>query len=379
MKALIILALVVLISYSTQDDGIPSLSLSSNYQCPDDKIKLGDDVCAITSSQHGSANTDYITYIKKKSCGKNKWCIPAASNYNKDTDENVVTGGDGEDVIFNCQKRVRLLKIDKKCNYNAECYTGFCNNNHKCAPYGDYECAYNRNCGPDKFCDFSSGKGKCKAFIQESKDCSNAPFGCAPGFGCYTKDSTTYTCQKYFSLDKGVTTNDKIFCKSGFSTGTCAEIVEVASDCKLTYNDGGSANKEIPATSNGDTYDGNKFCYIKSGYKDLVSDLVKRYNKIKLDKLLDKENCDYGYEDDDSDPTDYSDSKFHFLCDKKFAELYSVYTNYMSLLYHSLIKENGEKNKDKKCEYEFWRTVTVSSSYVNVYLGFAFALLGLLL
>ena len=367
MKAIITLALVVLILYSTQDR-IPPLSLRNSFECPDDKIKLGDDVCAITSSQHGSANTDYITYIKKKSCGKNKWCVEAAENYNKDTDTNVVTNGDSDDIIFNCQKRVKLLKIDKKCNYNAECYTGFCNNNHKCAAYGDAECKYDRNCGPDKFCDFSSGTGKCTAFIQESKDCSKSYGGCAPGLGCNIKDSTTYTCQKYFSLEKGVDTNNQIFCKSGYTIGnTCVEIVGVDNDCKLTYNDG--TDHEIPY---GVTRDGNKYCYIKSGFKDLVSDIIKRYNKIKLDKILDKENCDYGYEDDDSSPS------FHYLCDKKFAELYSLYSDYTALLYRGFIKENGEKNKDKKCEYEFWRSVTVSSSYVNVYLGFAFALLGLL-
>ena len=94
----------------------------------------------------------------------------------------------------------------------------------------------------------------------------------------------------------------------------------------------------------------------------MVDELVKRYNKIKLDKILEKEDCDYS----------------SYLCDKKYAELYNVHSSYDTLKYLGLIKDNGEKNKDKKCEYEFWRTITVSSSYVNVCFGFILVLLSLL-
>ena len=65
-----------------------------------------------------------------------------------------------------------------------------------------------------------------------------------------------------------------------------------------------------------------------------------------------------------------------YYCDKKYAELEEVVSDYGELLYHGIIKENGKK--DKKCEYEFWRTVSVSSSYIKICLGFAFTLLSLL-
>ena len=109
MKALIIL--VVLISYSIQQ---PSLSLGDTFVCPDDKIKIGEDVCAITSSEHGKKNADEsITYIKKKSCGKNKACGWKYDNYNKNTDTTVFTNGEEDDTIYTCQKKLKLLKIKK--------------------------------------------------------------------------------------------------------------------------------------------------------------------------------------------------------------------------------------------------------------------------
>ena len=107
--------------------------------------------------------------------------------------------------------------------------------------------------------------------------------------------------------------------------------------------------------------DSTPHCLYSTGKKELVNELVKRYNEIKLNKPLEKEACDYE----------------KYFCDKKYAELKEVYDNYDTLKYIDLIKDNGKKNKNKKCEYEFWKS-TISSSYVNVCFGFIFALLGLL-
>ena len=355
MKALIIFALIVLISCDDDADIVEDYTI----KCPDDKkIKIGEDVCAILQYASKSGDDDVI-YVKKKSCGKNKGCAPKDENYNKDSKL--------KDQILTCQKKLRLLKIGKKCNYNAECYTGFCSGG-KCAAYGTEECDDDNNCGPDRYCDNENGgTGKCVAFVNEGDDCSKTK--CAPGLEC---DSTS-KCKKLFSLDTGAATTKEEFCKTlAAYNGKCIEVVKVADDCSLTYKDkdGGSeitvkvANDKDNLAKYEDDGTTLKECRYAYRPKDLLDDIIERYNKIKLNKLTEKkkEMCDYSAE---------------LLCDKKYAELYYVYYYYDLLLKQQLIKENGEKNKDKKCEYEFWRS-TISSSYVNVCYGFALALLGLL-
>ena len=352
MKALIIFALIALISCDSDE---PEIDYDVSFECPDDKkIKIGEDVCAIASSQSATSPIEAIVYIKKK-CGKNKGCFERDDKYNKVADD--------DDIIFTCQKKIKYLKIGKKCNYHAECYTGFCNNG-KCAVYDENECDDDENCGPGKYC----YNEKCSDYVKAEGTCDGNELKCAHGYGCYyAKDSTsTGVCKKYFSLEKATYSTNPFFCSSFFvsSNRKYADIVSVDADCSVKYNDG---NED---TMKSDTYSNlyvsvndKKYCLYSSGGREFLGELKKRYNKIKLDKVLEKEYCDYGAD--------------KALCDKKFAELWAVYKNYGNLLYHGLIKENGEKNKDKKCEYEFWKS-TISSSYVNACFGFAFALLGLL-
>ena len=370
MKTLIIFALAVLISFSTQD---PYIDSYTSFVCPDKKAKIGEDVCAIKSSKDGTKINPNIVYIKKKSCGKNKGCSEyTTEKYNIDTDSSIkYYGGDTDDTIYTCQKKIKLLKIGKKCVYNAECFTGYCKSG-KCAAYTENENCKGIDvlCGPGKYCknagsytDSGDPIYACTAYAKENEDCSKT--SCGPGLGCYSPSatSTTYTCKKFFTIDTGKYTTDRRLCKSYFESNyLCIEIASVADDCKITYNKGEENVEETITYNLFKSVNNKNYCYQKPEIKQVVSDLAKRYGKIKLNKLLDKENCDY---------SDY-------LCDKKYAELMSVYSDYGKLLYYGLIKENGEKNKDKKCEYEFWRTVSISSSYIKVCLGFSFALLCLL-
>ena len=341
------------------------------YECPDDKkIKIGEDVCAILSTIKGTSGNTYKFYIKKKTCGKNKDCSSGGSKYN--------TGTDVTDSIYTCQKKLKFLKIKKKCNYNAECNTGYCNNG-KCAAfekcYNNYDYSV---CGPDKYCKGYSNyptivAGTCTAYVKEGVEVGTDE-ECAPGLGpYYDSDLKKTICKKYFSLDRGAsaTSSEAIFCKSYLSDGTnCIELSKVESPdnyCSITYNNG---NKDITSTGSAtsgenylyETVGDDRQCLFSTGFNDLLDELVKRYNKIKLNKILEKEDCDYGN---------------NLLCDKKYAELYNVYNYYGYLYSQGLIKENGKKNGDKKCEYEFWRS-TISSSYVSIYFGFVFALLALL-
>ena len=368
MKAVIILALVSL--FSAQD---PPKIKNSLFKCPDKKPKIGEDVCAIDSQQEGDSDHETITYIKKK-CGKNEYCLEKDSNrYNKNTPST----RDQYDTIYTCQKKLKLLKIGKKCNYNAECYTGFCNGG-KCATSDT--CSYKKDpiCGPSKYCaEDSNGNYKtCTAYKNENEVCKDED-KCAPGYDCYAESSSASsgTCKKYFSLDLGTKTNDDEFCKSTTAYGgICVEVTKVGTDCSLTYKDkDGGQEKTVSSSTDTDLIkdtDANnkptkcRYEVIKS--KDLLNKFIERYNKIKLNKLTEKkkENCGYGID---------------ALCDEKFAELSAVMDKYDYLLDQGLIKENGDKVKDKKCEYNFWKSVTLSSGYFNVCLGLAFGLLGLLL
>ena len=364
MKALIIVALFALIS--CDEDDPPELSEETTFVCPDKKVKIGEDVCAIASAQSGTTSIPYTFYIKKK-CGKNEYCLPKQSQYNKDIPNSIKDViDDPYDYIFTCQKKLKLLKTGKKCNYNAECYTGFCSNG-KCSTSDT--CNYHKDpiCGPSKYCAQVDGKYKCTAFTEENKACTDDD-ECAPGYNCFGTSSKT--CKKVFSLDLGETTSDDEFCKSLTEyNNKCIEVVKVASDCSLTYKDkdGGDEKtlkaSDYPDLVKGTNDDGSKKCKFEVINKDLLNNLLKRFNKIKLNKILEKENCGYGVD---------------ALCDEKFAELFAVLENYDVLLARGLIKENGEKNKSKKCEYNFWKSVTLSSDYANYCFGLAFALLGLL-
>ena len=353
MKTLIIFALIALFSCD-----LPYIDDEISFLCPDDKIKVGDDVCAIKSSESSDTSTfDEIVYIKKK-CGKNEGCFEREDKHNIDTDES--------DTIYTClKKKIKYLKIGKKCNYNADCYTSYCKNG-KCAAYGSESCNENYNCGPGKYCKEFSSNDTCTAYAKENEDCSN--LNCAPGFFCDTA-TTSPTCKKYFSLEKGSSISDDYFpisCKSYFARNKkCAEVTKVEEDCSITYNDGKEDHVEtVDEYSEGSLYitvGDQKVCLNSNGRKELINKLINRYNKIELNKLLENEYCDYE----------------RYLCDKKYAELIRVVIEYDYLLLHDFIKTNGERNKGKKCEYEFWKS-TISSSFINVYFGFTFTLFSLL-
>ena len=366
MKTLIIFALIGLISYSkSQLD--PTLIQNYIFKCPDDKkIKIGEDVCAIVSNEKGSINSyDPVIYIKKKSCGKKKECSSCSSNFNIDNPDT----SSPYDSVCACKKKLKLLKIKKKCNYNAECKTGVCSGG-KCASFGKcYSSSDYSICGPGKYCkgydSVTDTDGTCTDYVNEGGSCANGE-KCAPGLECDLIASTK-TCKKKYSLGKGESSNYLDYCKTGFlaSSGKCAALVSVEKDCSIKINDG-TSDFTLSVSTNSylafTTPDGKNSCKYSTGFNDLLDELVKRYNKIKLNKILEKEDCDYGN---------------NLLCDKKYAELYNVYKNYGYLYSQGLIKENGKKNGDKKCEYEFWRS-TISSSYVSIYFGFVFALLALL-
>ena len=345
MKVLVLLALIALISCSS-----PWISYST-FKCPDDKIKMGSDVCAIDTHEKDSDGkyTEYVTYIKKK-CGKNKKCEEMEYRYNINT-------GNQDDIVYACVKKLKYLKINKKCNYHAECLTRFCNGG-KCA--AQEECEKDEDCGPGKYCYYEKSGDttkKCLNYVKETASCDSYK-QCAPGLECNTNSDSK--CTKLYSLDRGAKTSYKSLCKSGISSGgVCIEIEKTDGNCVTSYHDGTKSVSISPSTTKDS--DGNTVCIMFKMSSDLMSDIKKRYDKIKLDKILEKEDCDYA----------------NYLCDKKYCELYMKYNFYQDLLEQGLIKDNGKRNGDKKCEYEFAKSL-MSSLYINYCFGFVFVLLSLL-
>ena len=234
--------------------------------------------------------------------------------------------------------------------------TRYCNGG-KCATLET--CLEDEDCGPGKFCD-SYNSQKCYEYVKEGQTCNYSDKRCALGLECNTDSK----CTKLYSLENGAKASDSSLCKSGvykYSNNNyiCVGIEKTDGNCVTSYNDGSGTVTVSPVTYK-DT-DGSEYCNMFKMSSDLMSDLKKRYDKIKLDKILEKEGCDYA----------------GYLCDKKYAELYWKYCFYKVLLEEGLIKDNGKRNGDKKCEYEFAKSL-ISSSYINYCIGFAFALLSLL-
>ena len=118
MKALILIVLLAFISCDITVT-VPPI-ISTTYKCPDEKLKLKDDLCAIYvkkyvyDSTSGRTNSDSVLYIKQK-CGKNKHCLQY------DDESLVLDSSNYEDVeYYTCVKdKLSLLKLGKKCSLNS--------------------------------------------------------------------------------------------------------------------------------------------------------------------------------------------------------------------------------------------------------------------
>ena len=442
MRTLILIALIAFIYCDGHDDDGIEIESDTYFVCPDDKIQLKDDVCAIYEYSvnetyveyqnrggnfQNSKNLDSYFYIKKK-CGKNEKCREAGySNWKQTVDtanaktttepdnsncHNEYDQSSGQsqwvcpDVkvtrtpvtflkqkLYKCQNtKVSLKKEGKKCAYNLECLTGYCSSK-ECKTVD--KCINNEQCGKGKYCDVKEKHeselddgttGTCKNRVTSAGSECDATLNfedcCANGL--FLVKSTTagkYKCIKPFSLEVGDDCSDQDddddampLCKSGFciNVGTNGkqdyQCVSVASfdskTCAAVLESKAGAKFDIDGDENSyKDKDDKTVCIWSQGRLDLLEDIRDRYDKIKIDKLNDKEDYNYAYRE--------------YFGDKKFAELYAVYQYYPYLLNQGLIKDDGKRNGDKKCEYEFWKS-TISSSYVNVYLGFILALLGLL-
>lgn len=366
MKALILFTLIAFQTFQ-------SLCFNMQYQCPDDKIQLDDDICGIEVS----STTDDIFYVKKK-CGKNQQI-----DFIKG-----ITISKKTHLYYRCVTKLNLLEVGKSCFLDSECITSNCANG-KCATVS--ACTGDKNCGKGKYCYRAKDKygieaetGSCKDYVKEKGECGgDEGKECGPGLICYKQDynSPKGTCTKLYSLELGArNVEDSRLCISGATftikrdniklkecvTLTDSKIVTagVIPYCQVTYTDKSNGKYEDNSAETFINKAGSTVCKEDKRKYNLLGDIKERYDDIDLEKLLEKEEDSYAYHG--------------FFGDKKYAELYSVYEKYSELLDKGIIEDDGKKNDDNSCGYEFWFS-TISSSNVNVGLGFVFALLGLLL
>ena len=263
---------------------------------------------------------------------------------------------------------MKLLKVDKKCAFGSECLTGYCKSG-KCATLDP--CKSDENCGKGKFCYWdptsSSSTGTCKSLRTSAGECEVKDENCCANGLKLSTVTGKYRCEKYFSLDLDADCDSDEICKSGICyNNKCAAFskYDTTDACSVVCKN--KAGTDLPGFCISGYYyntNGEKVCMYNSKKSSVLEDIIDRYDKVKIDKLNDKEEV-YDY--------------YEAFGDKKLAELWNVYANYEALLDQKLIKDDGKRDGDKKCEYEFWKS-TISSSYVTTCIGFALALLGLLL
>ena len=382
MKKALVLGLVlhVIIPYSYQDV----------YKCPDTKLKM-EDICAIGSTPaDNNENEIYYLYIKDK-CSKDKVCtyieqepFYSVNKRRRKFDLNGNPEDYYEDYYYTCQKNIDLsyLKIDQKCSIDAECYTGYCKNG-KCSTLD--VCLDDEQCKPEQYCalkvDGEKTSGKCENLKKKGDSCTQED-KCQRGLICdydYSTSPLKGKCQKYFTKSVGDKVSDPNLCKSGYAkfdnvnlAYICLEF-DSAAECKddgsgdyyceITSKDkDGKQQKDLEYCPQSNKDPKKHLCPKGKTYFKVQKKAIEQYDKIDLEKFNEKEIK--SFED--------------YFGDKKYAEYASILENFAELYDQKIIDDEGEMNKDFKCEYNFLLK-QLSSNSIKVCFVFIIGLLGLLL
>ena len=76
-------------------------------------------------------------------------------------------------------------------------------------------------------------------------------------------------------MSKGETCYNDEHCKSNICKAVCVEIVSIDSNCNVKFTDDNTYNYKYTSSA-----DDKEYCSLTSGYKDLVSDVVKGLAKL---------------------------------------------------------------------------------------------------
>ncbi len=278
-----------------------------------------------------------------------------------DNDEKCVFYKD--DPLGTCTKKPKnYIMPGKICSIDFECTDGKCVNNICRLDCND--CGENQYCYSDIF---EENPSKCMNFskINEIYEFDDEGYEhiCSPELFGFEGN---LTCQKLGSFDDGEYADyDFKFCKSGLIDEYEGVCISVINDPICDKED--SIEVDVKGTESGKaeascllTIDNKYFSSLtKSKTKYWKENVLKRYNELNWKKI--RKNKNFIYEG---------------ITDKKFNEYFTIYSNYESFITQNIINEDGEINKNKKCEYKFlWKYLSSNRIKVN----FTYILLFLLI
>lgn len=364
LQAFIIKAAVDDASYLTY---IGSYSNCANYskifksKCEDKKTKTNACIYTIKNEDEDQNTYGPKEYALFNKCGKGKKCDLS------------------KQICWNHDESYDKRKDGKSCNYDMDCESNSCVSN-KCALASEHEVCENKygeeiRCKAGLICtnddDKPDDKKKCYKLAKENED--GTKYGCWIGLGINDK-----ICKKYGTLEDGekVTScsgNINLLCKSGYckekkdeigkyicasltTEPTCSNRGALSSKGEWSDKDEIAANENIinygckAATDYSGTI---KFYY---RYSQLQSKLYEKFLEDYKDLDLEKINSDDKY----AGITRLEDS-----LEWKTYKKWLLYKNAPELYAAGLIDAEGERNDDKKCEYDFILKNELNSSFIK--------------
>ena len=313
-----------------------------HYKCMDDSLE-SKNICGFERN-----NTVYIA----KTCRGNQLCSKLESDSSS---------------LYKCQKMNKKKHQGSKCIANGDCLSGKC----------DKKCKTNTNsCTNNYGCDKNKGYcngGKCIEFVKAKKECTEKDV-CEAKHGCNIEDGNTEgVCTQYGSLDDGEKAGKGIFCKSGIEYDGICVSVEEDKECNIT------TNKCQPKISNGEeefyvnneggidceVYKKNYICPVSKLKQSFFKDYIKKYNKMKTDKILKKKKFRLSNE-----------NGFYFY-NKKLMKKYFKYRYFEELRKIGVMNEEGKIEKD--CEFDYYIKEFANTNSASYIKSIIFAIFGMIL
>lgn len=302
-------------------------------ECSKDKPKS--DICALEVKENVN---DTSKYIIKKVCGRNYRCTQDAINLN----------------MFGCVDKIMPKEIGEKCQYNEECHTKLCKSG-KCEGLEENAKCGTKDvvgyCGHGLAC--SKKENKCKKLIESEKaGCLEDDLRCQFGYKCNvidSKDPNKNRCVKLGSIKKGDFASNEMVCETGLMYKNICVSVKTDGTCNAD-------NKCVGLELDGAKYDdqakycvtgvlgkndkeNKNYCPLTKTKEARYKEYMKEFDKVGTEKINKDKKTFY-----DDGVTRYSLGK------PELYDLDLLYYNSENFLAQGVINNDGEINKDKKCE-----------------------------
>lgn len=160
-------------------------------------------------------------------CASGKYCPSASIQFST-----ITLGWKNENCVIEtvttqeCPTTVGKTNVGNYCCENTDCFTNICTNNKCIGKELNSICSSNLECKPNEYCKgitFTDIEqvGNCALSLEAGTPC-NSDANCMIGHGC-----NQGTCTQLFSLEAGLVSENKKFCKSDFRVGDHCEQLEV--------------------------------------------------------------------------------------------------------------------------------------------------------